>query len=137
VATCARLIAKLYFNDRLPKCLYTTYQSAKVSGKQGSLRMTFRFQIIEAGRARKPIVVLIGKILEGEVNAGDRLVIPLSDGTEFVGTVMGILHQYPDTKMYSYANCEEKLEAIGIGVWRSDCHKADDIADGVATNAPS
>lgn len=105
--------------------------------------MTFRFKITEAHLARKPIVVLIGNILEGEIWVGDRLVVPLCEGTEFVGTVEGILHTYDtqtykhDTQMYDYASIKEGLDLIGIGVWRSDCHEVRDIFCGLATKVQS
>lgn len=89
-----------------------------------------RFQITGVYRARKPIIVLAGTILEGEVQNGDQLIVPLRDDTEFVGTVMGILH---GLQMYESASFEDELQEIGIGVWRSDCHEFRDVLCGLAT----
>lgn len=92
--------------------------------------VTFRFQITEACRARKPIIVLIGRIVEGEIRIGEQLVVPLCNGTEFVGTVMGILHTFPDWQMYQSASIKDELETIGIGICRADSDEFKDILCG-------
>jgi hypothetical protein len=97
--------------------------------------MTFRFQIAEARKARRPIVVLIGTVLEGSVRVGDPVSVPLADGARFVGAVAGVLHGWPDTAMHSSASADEQGRTIGLGVRRPDRHQADDIASGIVTSA--
>jgi hypothetical protein len=97
--------------------------------------MAFRFQIAEAHKARRPIVVLIGEVLEGSIRVGDQVSVPLASGTRFVGQVMGVLHSWPDTGSYAAVHVDEQDKPIGIGVERRDCHEAADIATGVATGA--
>jgi hypothetical protein len=72
--------------------------------------------------------------LEGEVRIGDRLLVPLCDEMEFIGTVMGILHQNDFLRIYESASFKYEPETIGIGVWRSGCHEYRDILCGLATN---
>jgi hypothetical protein len=95
--------------------------------------LALRFQITEAHKAKAPIIVLIGELLEGEIRFGDRLSVPLKDGTRFTGKVMGIVRPYPDTGMYEVVRTGEHDKLVGIGIWRQ-CHEVDDIARGIVTN---
>lgn len=97
--------------------------------------MAFRFQIAAAHKARRPVVVLVGEVLEGGVRVGDRVSVPLADGTRFVGRVVGVLHHWPDTGIYSFVEAGSQNKPVGIGVERRGRHQADDIALGVATAA--
>jgi hypothetical protein len=96
--------------------------------------VAFRFQIRETWKARPPVVVLTGDLLEGEVRVGDRIAVPLTDGSTLVRVVLGLLAGRADLSAEA-ASVADGFEWVGIGFERRDGQRTEDIALGTVTDA--
>ena len=97
--------------------------------------MSFRFQITAAHPARRPVIVLEGEVLEGSVQAGDRLSVPLVAGGRIVGTVLGVEHGWPRRGSCVALRAGEQDKPVGLGVGFPAGCQASDIAPGVVIAA--
>jgi hypothetical protein len=95
----------------------------------------FRFQIVETGRMRKPVVWILGNILEGTIHLDDRLSVPLRDGTTAIARIVEILHPGRASiksviKSVSFGECEDDM--VMLTIYRG-CHESEDISCDVAS----
>lgn len=95
--------------------------------------MPFRFRINERWKARPPVVVLTGDLLEGEVRIGDLVVVPLLDGGTLKAKVIAVLPGWADRTVEA-ASVGDGYEWVGIAFERQGDHRADDIALGCASD---
>jgi hypothetical protein len=93
---------------------------------------TFRFQIVETGRARKSVIWLSGNILEGTIHQGDRLAVPLRDGTMLIARTVGLMLSIRGTDPESVSFEEHGDKTIVIAIWR-DSHESEDILCDIAS----
>jgi hypothetical protein len=91
----------------------------------------FRFQIVETGRMRKPVVWILGNILEGTIHLDDRLSVPLRDGTTAIARIVEIL--LPNRAYVESASFGEYGETMVMLTIYRGCHEVEDILCDVAS----
>jgi hypothetical protein len=95
----------------------------------------FRFRIIETGRMRKPVVWILGNILEGTIHQGDLLSVPLRDGTMAIARIVEILHPSRASieSVIESVSFEEHGETMAMLTIYRGCHEFEDISCDVAS----
>lgn len=103
--------------------------------------MRFEFDIEEVSRARRPVVVLVGRVRTGEVEVGDTIRVQRSDGTDEWVTVVGIepSFEHRHGRVGQRRACaDDPPGVIGLGVVRRRDGREHWAADDVrATTASS
>jgi hypothetical protein len=93
--------------------------------------MGFQFDIHSVSKARRPIVLLHGEVMDGELGLGERVSVPLTDGHRVAGDVVGILKSWEEG--YRRVAVGEPAGTVFLAVRLPSSREMDEVVAGVAT----